>query len=1080
MAKLLFCFWVAIILAGFLAKDSIALDNIIVGSYEEDVEAKAAQGRAYVSDGVTGALIRTLDTSNPQSSANFGDSLSVGSGDVNGDGKDDIIVGAPRETVGANTQQGRVCVSDGATGALIRTLDTSNPQSSANFGCSVGSGDVNGDGKDDIIAGAPRETVGANLYQGRVYVSDGATGAPIHTLTLPDPESYAHFGDSVGSGDVNGDGKDDIIVGADFKNVGANADQGQVYVFNGVTGALIWTLDTSNPQSLAFFGSSVGSGDVNGDGKDDIIVGALEETVGANLYQGRVYVFDGATGAPIHTLIPPNPDSYAYFGCSVGSGDVNNDGKDDIIVGAFCEDVGANTQQGRAYVFNGVTGALIWTLDTSNPQSLAFFGSSVGSGDVNGDGKDDIIVGAPDEKVGANTGQGRAYIFDGLTGACIRTLTTPNPRSEAGFGGSVSSASISSDIETLNQAFDYISTATASHSSDLPTVLQSDVFDIRNNYIVATQIIAAGSADLSSSSLQRQEIYDFYINLLNAYPALYQKSTIYNKDTQSVMAYIRERTYSSLIDSQIQGDGLNDLEKTQISSAMDLSGRYLDIWNRFSVLLLDNNKLSSKQKDFIYSYLDMLPTGIHNLHTASVLSFLGDIPISVWSKDGKINIFGDEIGTFHGYPFPDDVSPVIDDRFCSAVAHEINHIVDHYNSQISQFADRKAAIIFRAGCPQMYYLRSMFEVCFFQNSPQEFFASIANQYFSDSGHTLDLGVVRFQNGYKEPINQFLFYANTYSKGTDQTYFYKVDFQGIIQREAVFLERDVNGYIKSLIFNGKRYDFTLDSQGYVQNIAVRIVSGSVALQAANGQYLCAEGGGGDGVVANRNAIGAWETFKLLDQGNGKVALQAANGQYLCAEGGGGDGVVANRNAIGAWETFTIVDRGNGYYALRASNGQYVCAEGGGGDGVVANRNAIGAWETLRIMDLRRPAKVALQAANGQYVCAEGSGGGAVVANRNAIAAWETFKLLDRGNGNVALQAANGQYVCAEGSGGGAVVANRNAIAAWETFRLLYRGNGNVALRVANGQYVCTEGGGGDGVVANRNAIGTWETFKLIPL
>ena len=78
---------------------------------------------------------------------------------------------------------------------------------------------------------------------------------------------------------------------------------------------------------------------------------------------------------------------------------------------------------------------------------------------------------------------------------------------------------------------------------------------------------------------------------------------------------------------------------------------------------------------------------------------------------------------------------------------------------------------------------------------------------------------------------------------------------------------------------------------------------VALQASNGQYVCAEGGGGQAVVANRNAIGPWETFTLKDLGNNKIALQASNGNFVCAEGGGGQAVVANRNAIGSWETFT---------------------------------------------------------------------------------------------------------------------------------------------------------------------------------
>jgi hypothetical protein len=121
---------------------------------------------------------------------------------------------------------------------------------------------------------------------------------------------------------------------------------------------------------------------------------------------------------------------------------------------------------------------------------------------------------------------------------------------------------------------------------------------------------------------------------------------------------------------------------------------------------------------------------------------------------------------------------------------------------------------------------------------------------------------------------------------------------------------------------------------------------MALRAYNGQYVCAEGGGGREVVANRNAVNAWETFKLLNLGNNNVALQAYNGQYVCAEGGGGREVVANRNAVNAWETFKLLNLGNNNVALQAYNGQYVCAEGGGGREVVANRNAVNAWETFR--------------------------------------------------------------------------------------------------------------------------------------
>jgi hypothetical protein len=122
-------------------------------------------------------------------------------------------------------------------------------------------------------------------------------------------------------------------------------------------------------------------------------------------------------------------------------------------------------------------------------------------------------------------------------------------------------------------------------------------------------------------------------------------------------------------------------------------------------------------------------------------------------------------------------------------------------------------------------------------------------------------------------------------------------------------------------------------------------GPITLRASNGKYVCAEGGGGRELVANRDTAGPWETFTHWDLGNGQAALQAANGQYVCAENGGGREVVANRGALGPWETFQLTDRGGGNLALQAANGMYVCAEGGGGREVVANRTAIGPWETF---------------------------------------------------------------------------------------------------------------------------------------
>ena len=148
----------------------------------------------------------------------------------------------------------------------------------------------------------------------------------------------------------------------------------------------------------------------------------------------------------------------------------------------------------------------------------------------------------------------------------------------------------------------------------------------------------------------------------------------------------------------------------------------------------------------------------------------------------------------------------------------------------------------------------------------------------------------------------------------------------------------------------------------------------------------------------------------------IALKTHPNQFfVCAEGGGGRDLVANRVAMDKWEIFRVVklveEEFRTMIALKAFNGQFVCAEGGGGGEVNANRDAIGPWETFRVFFGDSSAfgkELSLQTSNSHWLCAEGGGGFEVVANRVDAATWETFTVITPPPEIIALQLAEGHW------------------------------------------------------------------------
>jgi hypothetical protein len=299
------------------------------------------------------------------------------------------------------------------------------------FGGSVsGAGDVNGDGYDDVIIGA----TGYNATTGRVYIYFGSNST-VNTpnVIMTGEGTNNQFGISVsGAGDVNGDGYDDVIIGANS----FNSYTGRAYIYFGGSSMdniadIIMTGEDIDDE----FGCSVsGAGDVNHDGYDDVIVGA-RGYYSSSTGIGRAYIYYGGSSMNSKPdVIMTGEETFNYFGHSVsGAGDVNGDGYDDVIVGAY----GYNSLQGRVYIYYG--GSIMNnTADVTmvGEGTNSDFGVSVSSaGDVNRDGYDDVIVGA----YRYDSWTGRAYIYyGGSTMDSLADVTMTGEGTNNYFGGSVS------------------------------------------------------------------------------------------------------------------------------------------------------------------------------------------------------------------------------------------------------------------------------------------------------------------------------------------------------------------------------------------------------------------------------------------------------------------------------------------------------------------------------------------------------------------------------------------------------------------------------------------------------------------
>ena len=615
--------------------------------------------------------------------------------------------------------------------------------------------------------------------------------------------------------DIDGDGKPDLIATGNDNRV-------RYYRNTGTLATPSFSTSTVVPGSAGQFvvPSNVRAGidiaDWDGDGKLDLLTGEFDGYV--TWYRNTGTATAPVFGSPGVQLKRNNSTIQEAYNTHPRVFDFNQDGILDLTFGInwgyfrlLLNTEGlAATNFPNDYLLRETTGVDLNIRALNNDDSIPDFA------DLTGDGVLDVISG------GLN---GRLFFMRGVSYA-----TT----------------------------FQSIEAIMAAHTTDLGAALNasSSLRDTLFGYHRSLRNLAIGLLPLAD----RQTMRDWYRDHVARYPQYLTKRQL-NQTTDAYVPYLAGQVWVNLFESMPD----TPAHRLATANAAGFTGKHVDLLVDLGILYIENSRSTTASQQVLYDLAASIPPSLQIVETVTQNDFLKTPTggsVNIESRKG-VNFFA-QVGDY-SEGFPSDVSQTLIDGFSVVVAHELNHNVEVAAGRLySWYFDRKYDLLeqsspqhlifknhntvgfgldlpatqaiflsngFWDGIPanwsaaydaywntgpgagfDRHWLRDNLKFCI--DAPQEAFATLSNQYFTSSDVMLQLAIARWQQGIPHGINQFLFFADVYALGSNQTFFYRVNTAAQVTRTAVPIQRDTLGHISGLTTATAHYDFLLDNEGNV--------------------------------------------------------------------------------------------------------------------------------------------------------------------------------------------------------------------------------------------------------------------------